>query len=432
MARVAGREAVTRAEAFRLASSGLFLVSVFYGYVWIGITLPLSMLVLPLVFIAHLDRDVATDVPRGALLLLGMTLPIGLQAAAGRPLEGKPDAVVFLSVAYAVATVIALRRVELSDKQLRSSLQIGGLVTCAVMLATIAFLPAGRFLVPGQDALRTQRLYREALKERAKETLPPDGVTDTDDDDAADALRKFDRQATAEEEALYQDKAVMRSALGRSNTIAWYLVFLFSVCFFAGSWWLSALFAAVALATLTRFAVLFLVGIVAMRIAWRRGVGLWTLAACSLAVGVAGMAAILVLKHAQVVLPISLDARAWYWNSALDVIANHPLIGTPRSDILETFDVSIVWTPCNGFLWVVAVTGVVGAAFYFGFVWVALAEIRRMAMTSQLWAGLFVGFVTLLTWSLFEPISLTPTFDVLLAAHYAVARRARRTSGFGE
>ncbi len=107
------------------------------------------------------------------------------------------------------------------------------------------------------------------------------------------------------------------------------------------------------------------------------------------------------------------------------------MIGSPRSDILDTFDLSIVWTPCNGALWVAAVTGLIGAAFYFGFVWVALAEIRRMATTSRLWAGLFVGFVTLLTWSLFEPISLTPTFDVLLAAHYAVARRARGARGFG-
>jgi len=423
---------MTRAEAFRVGSAGLFLVSVFYGYVWIGVTLPLSMLVLPFVFVAHFDRDVTSNIPRGALLLLGMTIPVGVQALSGRPLQGKPDAVVFLSVVYAVFTAIALRRVELSDRQLRSSLEIGGVVTCAVMLATVIFLPPGRFLIPGQDALRTQQLYRDALKERSRETLPAEGVTDTDaDDDSPEELRRFDRRATAAEAALYEDKAVVRSALGRSNTIAWYLVFLFSTCFFAGSWWLAALFAAAALATLTRFAVVFVIGIVAMWIAWRRGVGLWTLAALSLAAGAAGMAVILALKHAQVVLPISLDARAWYWTSALEVVANHPLIGSPRSDILDTFDLSIVWTPCNGALWVAAVTGVVGAALYFGFVWVALAEMRRMATTSRLWAGLFVGFVTLLTWSLFEPITLTPTFDVLLAAHYAVARRARGASGFG-
>ncbi len=424
---------MTRAEAFRVGSAGLFLISVFYGYVWIGITLPLSMLVLPFVFVAHFDRDVTTNIPRGALLLLGMTIPVAVQALSGRPLQGKTDAVVFLSVVYAVVTVIALRRVELSDRQLRSSLEIGGLVTCAVTLATIALLPPGRFLIPGQDAFRTQQLYREALKDRSRERLPAEGITDTDadDDDSPEDLRKFDRQATPAEAELYQDKAVIRSALGRSNTIAWYLVFLFSICFFAGSWWLSALFAGAALATLTRFAIVFVIGIVAMRIAWRRGVGLWTLAAVSLAAGAAGMAVILALKHAQVVLPISLDARAWSWTSAFQVVANHPIIGSPRSDILETFDLSIVWTPHNGALWVAALTGLIGVAFYFGFVWVALAEIRRMATTSRLWAGLFVGFVTLLTWSLFEPITLTPTFDVLLAAHYAVARRARGTSGFG-
>ena len=99
---------MTRAEAFRVGSAGLFLISVFYGYVWIGVTLPLSMLVLPLVFVAYFDRDVVTNIPRGALLLLGMTIPVGLQALAGRPLQGKTDAVVFLSVVYAVATVITL------------------------------------------------------------------------------------------------------------------------------------------------------------------------------------------------------------------------------------------------------------------------------------------------------------------------------------
>ncbi len=297
---------MTRAEAFRVGSAGLFLISVFYGYVWIGVTLPLSMLVLPLVFVAYFDRDVVTNIPRGALLLLGMTIPVGLQALAGRPLQGKTDAVVFLSVVYAVATVITLRRVELSDRQLRSSLEIGGLVTCAVMLATIIFLPPGRFLVPGQDTFRTQRLYMEALKERSKEILPAEGITDTEADAAAspEVVKKFDRRATREEAELYQDKAVVRSALGRSNTIAWYLVFLFSVCFFAGSWWLSALFAAAAVATLTRFAIVFVIGIVAMRMLWRRGVGLETLAGLSLSAGATGMAVILALKHAQIVLPI--------------------------------------------------------------------------------------------------------------------------------
>lgn len=417
---------MSRADGWRLASCGLFLISVFYGYVWIGVTIPLSMLVLPLVFVTHLDRDLLTNVPRGALLLLAMAIPVVLQALSGRPLSGKADAVVFLSVAYAVATIISLRRAVLSDRQLRLSLEVGGLVTCAVMVGTMLLLPSGTFLIPGQDALRTQRLYREA-----QGRLDPSADTAGADDDAIEAdLGSFDRRATAAEAALYERKAIVRSALGRSNTIAWYMVFLFSVCFFSGNWWLAAVFGVVALATLTRFAIVFIIGIVAMWVGWRRGIRLWTLAVVCLSTGVALVAGLLVLKSAQVVLPISLDARTWYWTSALEVVSHHPLIGSPRSYILDKFDLSIVWTPCNGVLWVWVLTGVIGAAVYFGFVSVALGELRRAASASKLWAGLFVGFVTLLTWSFFEPIALTPTFDVLLAAHYAIARSARRVDRF--
>jgi hypothetical protein len=206
-------------------------------------------------------------------------------------------------------------------------------------------------------------------------------------------------------------------------------VFLFSVCFFSGNWWLAAVFGLLALATLTRFAIAFIIAIIVMWMAWRRGVGLTTLALLCVGAGLLAVVSLLVLKNANVWLPISLDARTWYWTTGYQVFSYHPVIGTPRSDILQRFNLSIVWTPCNGFLWVAAVTGLIGAAAYFGFVSVALGEMRRMASTSGLWAGLFVGFVTLLTWSFFEPIVLTPTFDVLLAAHYAIARSSRRLGG---
>jgi hypothetical protein len=411
----------SRGQAVRVASCGLFLASIFYGYVWVGVTLPLSMLVLPLVFVAHFDTKGLGRIPPGAVLLAAMALPVAVQALSGRPPVGKPDAVVFLSVVYALATMVALRRAALSDRQLLSSLVIGGLITTVVMLVTMATLPPGRFLIPGQDFFRTQRKYAEASKERSAEKLQDDESDASADDGVVEDLGKFDRRATESEVELYEQKAVVRSALGRSNTIAWYMVFLFSVCLFAGSWWLAALFGIVAVATLTRFAVLFMAMIVAMRMAWRHGIGLGTLAVACLALGVAGMAGLAALKHADVVLPISLEARVWAWTTGFVVIALHPFFGSPRSEMLRQFNLGIIWTPNNGVLWAVALTGLVGAACYFGFVWVALREMRRMASASRLWAGLFVGFVILLTWNLFEPITLTPTLDVLLAAHYALA-----------
>src|SRR5437870_641618 len=115
----------------RIALPATFLAAVFYGDVSIGISIPVAMLMLPLMFVAFPPRDLLNRraVPIGAVLLTGMVTSVVLQIATGHPPAGKTDAVVFLPIAYGVLTIIGFRRTTLPDDVAWRALVAGGLLT---------------------------------------------------------------------------------------------------------------------------------------------------------------------------------------------------------------------------------------------------------------------------------------------------------------
>ncbi len=405
----------------RATLTGAFIVSIFYGNVWLGITVPVSMLLLPAVFIAYLDVDTLKRIPAGFWLLLGMTLPVVLQFAAGHPMNGKSDAVVYLPIAYAMATMAALQSASLSETLLWRALIVGGILTTAVMVGMMLFAPSGRFLVPGQDFYTTQVSYERAREEKARQLPEVSGGKKGTLPRTVD----FEGKTSSFEAGYYGIKGSIRNALGHSNYISVYFVFLFTVGLFYGSRLYAGVFASATLVTLSRFGVVFLGVALLLWMLHRRGARSTVLTAGMLVFGLLMMAGIIIATGLfDSFLPTSVLARNLYWRSGLEVIARHPWIGAPRSLILDQFNFNIIWNPHNLLLGVGSFSGLIGLTFYLSFLFVSLSSIHRRIAGSRLWAGVFFGFIVLLTWSLFEPIALTPTFEILLAALYMVSRRA--------
>lgn len=412
----------------RTALVGFFLVSIFYGDVWLGITVPVSMLLLPFVFIAFADVNIFKGIPLGFVVLLGMALPIVLQFAAGRPLAGKSDAVVFLPIAYALATMLALRHAEMPAQLIWRALVVGGGISAAVMTLMMLFVPVGHFLVPGQNLYATQHAYQEAAKQGEREPVARRGTASdagsADDFDygrVTKAPLEIEGERTEFEHGFYGFKRKIRNALGQSNYIAVFFVFLFAVAFFQARWTTATVFALLTMATLSRFGVGFLGLTLFLWVLYRRGFTRAVLAAGILGLGLLVMFAA-ILAAGTMALPTSLLNRITYGQSAIDVIAAHPLVGAPRSYVLDRFGLDILWNPHNVLLWVSSLAGIIGLVFYVGFLVLALIEIDRRARTSPMWTGVFFGFVVLLMWGLFEPVAFTPAFELLLAALYTLAR----------
>jgi hypothetical protein len=282
-------------------------------------------------------------------------------------------------------------------------------------------VPAGRFLVPGQDFYTTQVTYERAREEKAARQ-PPEASGDNKG--RLPPTVDFERKTSSFEGGYYNIKGLVRNALGHSNYISVYFVFLFTVGLFYGSRLYAGLFASATLVTLSRFGVVFLAVSVLLWMLHRKGVRSTMLMAGTLVFGLLMMAGIIIATGLfDFFLPTSVLARNLYWRSGLEVIARHPWIGAPRSLILEQFNFNIIWNPHNLLLGVGSFSGLIGLTFYVSFLFVSLSSIHRRIARSPLWAGVFFGFVVLLTWSLFEPIALTPAFEILLAALYMVSRR---------
>jgi hypothetical protein len=405
----------------RTTLTALFIVTIMYGDVWLGITIPVSMLLLPIVFIAYSRVGTFTNVPLGFMLLLGMAVPLAFQYLLGRPLSGKSDAVVYLPVAYAMATMFVLQRAQLPDRTLWHALSWGGFITALVMVLML-FLPARQFLVPGQD-LKASYDHWVQTEIRADQENPGETSSRRASIEGRERRSPLKLGSAPAAMGIYRLKELIKNALGRSNYIAAFFVFLFTVSMFHARWSAAGVFVALTLVTLSRFGLIFLGIALLLWILHRRGFRPIGLAAGTLGFGLLMMFGVVIAgRQLDADLPMSVANRLIYWQSGVDVIGQHVLVGAPRSHFLYEFNIDILWHPHNVLLWVGSLAGVIGLMFYLSFVGVALIEMYRSGLRSGLWAGTFFGFVVLLTWSLFEPIAFTPAFDVLLAALYTLAR----------
>lgn len=400
----------------RSAMALLFVVAIFMGDVWLGITVPISMLLAPVLFVT-MPVSVRDLIP-ALLMLAGLAAVVGLRWASGFSPNGKSDLVVYLPFAYAGLTILALRNVRVEDRSLGRVIVAGGAITGAFMLIVAAVAPPGTAFVPGQNFWATDQQYAESRK---TETLSREQATLSEDK----TPQLFGAEATKGEYKFYDVKNRFKTPLGLSNYLAVFFVFAFIVSAFTDRNWWAALFAAFTLVTLSRFGIGFLilsgvcVGLYRLRISPLR-IAVFTVAVS------AAMIATLWFARDVPFLPTSLTARIDLWKTGVEAIALNPLIGSFRSQVIETLNLSLTWNPHNLILLVWTYFGAIGLVLYLGYLSIILRAFYCLSVDSKLWAGVFVGSVVLLCWGGFEPVAMTAAFEILMATLYVLAVSRRK------
>ncbi|RUU81291.1 O-antigen ligase [Mesorhizobium sp. M7A.F.Ca.MR.362.00.0.0] len=430
--------------------AGLFVAAIFIGDVWlVKLTLPVSMLVLPFLF---LRRDqLSIRLPPAAIPLLSLGAIIGLQFASNfwnPAFRWKSDLAVWLPLVFGGVTVIAIRPWTLSDARARQAMIVGGAITSGIMLGMMVFAPKGLFIVPGQDATHVEAIYAGERAQSAaraetpilapvapvaparpvKGTAAPATAQPSSPAVATPAGREaFATEMQQGDQAFYNLKNRARNALGLSNYIAVFLLFLFAVTLFSGAPLLATAFAICTVLTLSRFGIAFLAIVWAVYFLRSRfrpinAALVWS------AMVAAGLVVAYVFRSDLANIPgiTSVTIRFEYWRSGIVALLDHPLFGAPRSVFLVELGNSVTWNPHNSVLWVAVNFGLIGLAAYLAYVGIVMREVAKAAETSPLFTGAFVGLALVLVWSLVEIIALTPAFEILMAATYSLALNRNR------
>lgn len=447
--------------------SMFFVAAIFLGDVWlVKITLPLSMLILPFILF---DRSQLgfKPFPTAAIPLLCFGAMMVLQCAVYRnnpAFRPRSDMAIWMPLVYAGTAIIALRNTKITETSLLRAMYSGGMITSIIMLGMISFAPSNLFLVPGQNAAQVETSYAESLKKSPSpqvvvQAQPPRAASKSESSQtAADstALTSVSQDAaigTAEDDnltsviieekpvalagreefssgavdkAFYDIKNKSKNFLGQSNYIAVFLVFLFSVSLFSGSPFIAGFFAILTIITLSRFGMVFLLTVTAvyfLRAGVNPVIGIAT-AGAAICIGI-----IALFVWGDLLPPIpgtaSMASRIQYWQSGVDALGLHTIIGAPRSVSLVALDHNITWNPHNSVLWIAVNFGIIGIAAYVVYIWIIMRELGSRARHSEIWMGILIGVATILIWSLLEAIILTPAFEILLATLYVLAHSSR-------
>lgn len=390
----------------------LFIVCIFYGDVSIGMVVPSSMLVLPgLLGVALIRRrNVLSGFSLGLFLLAGLAIMPFLQASLGAGPD-RSDLGLYGPIVYAIATAYTFSLIVLDDKTLWSAMKVGGLLTAAVMVFMMTFVPPHEFIIESQNNLVVEHDYKQELLAHGNDYTSIEQHTPG-----------FTRDM--QDQAFYALKGTARNALGKSNYIAAFFVFLFSVSLFTRKKLLALAFALLTTITLSRMGMIWL-GCVFL--AWliheNKASRNTAIAACL------GIVAVIVYILWQSHGLQSFSTRLASWQSGFGVALDHLPIGAPRSAILEQYGYLITWNPHNSILWLVSLFGVIGLSCYAAYVYLTMSGIYTKAKESPLWTGILFGLGIMLVWSLFEIIVLTPAFEILLAVLYGLSSKKVSNAG---
>ncbi|UCI33430.1 O-antigen ligase family protein [Mesorhizobium sp. B4-1-4] len=428
-------------KTFHVWLAAFFVGAIFLGGVWLGkITLPISTLILPVFFMSRAQFNLRLPPACVPLLVIVVVILIQFGMYLGNPaFRWKSDLAVWLPVAFAGLTIVALRRASISDRMALRSMIAGGAVTAAIMITMIVFVPNGAFLLPGQDAANVEAAYAADVERTTSRPIivqplaqdPASIDAENPSPQTPSVAAPAGREAFSPkvgDQGFYDLKNRARSFLGLSNYIAVFLVFLFAVTLFSGLPLVAAVFGILVFLTLSRFGIAMLVVVTGVYVL-RSKVNPVKAATSAAILCAVGLVVLYVLRDAVPHMPhlASLMARFEYWRSGVDALRLHPIVGAPRSVYLIEMGYSITWNPHNSILWLAVNFGLIGVAGYGAYVWIAVREIAKAAVSSSLWTGVFVGMVALLAWSFEEIIVLTPAFELLLAAMYSLARASRRS-----
>ena len=402
-----------------------FIALVFVGDVWlIKLTLPLSMLVLPVIFVVFRSYKLRSF-PVGIFLLLGIVAIACLQVAFGMSMHVKADLAMWRPTLYAVATIFCLSSAFLPDDQLKSAIFVGGITTGLIMLVMILFAPPDLYLIPQQDVSQTETQFQAQVQAKLQAQFRAFGGEAQTLGDARTQAGgvgvQFSPDLSAGSKAFYGLKNKARNLLGMSNYIAVFLVFVFTVAIFTRSRAVAILMVPLVIMTMSRFGALCLVAAAASYFVNKRGVAASRICVGILVAGAIGvMVFYLVGPHLQNI-AVSVTTRLNFVRSAIEVAAAHTLFGAPRSLILDENGFNIVWSPHSSVLQLAVYFGMAGVALYAAYVWTVFRTLARLSGSSDLWAGISVGLSIAFAWSLLEMIVITPAFEILLASLYALA-----------
>jgi len=401
---------------------GLFACAVFLGDVFLGVTVPAAILLLPFVLLVRIPTLVAARslLSPGLILLSLVAVPVAAQTLLGHGPRGKTDLVLYLPLVYAGLTMAALAGAQLRDRHVQVSFTAGGVLATGLLIGTLAFADPTFYPVPGQNprvTLERQNELRKMIQSEMKGAQP--GVAPPELEPVVEPPLPNDWRRTL---PYYVLKSRARTPLGMSNYLAVVFVFLFNVMLYQRSWW-ALLFAAMVCLTLSRSGAGFLLISCVFWTAHRYGkVRQLTVAGAVAAVFVALAVGVFWDRLPAIPGGESLRMRAWYLNTAMDPISAHPVVGSPRSELVRQFAYAIVWNPHNSVLHLLVLFGVVGTAAYAAYMAVVILAVRQRARESALWCGIMAGIVVALLWSLVEIVVLTPAFEILIASMYCLAR----------
>jgi hypothetical protein len=391
----------------------LLVSAILYGDLFLGVTIPMAVLILPVVVLLRMPR-LLREWPRlpNGFFFLGLTgIAVALQTVFGYGPRGKTDLVVYLPLVYSGLTMIVMSGSRVPDRHVHVTFVAAGVLSGVMLAATLMWGDRESYAVPGQNPVVAQQ------REEDVRTVvrPGAGVVAP-----AEPAVVHETPARA---AYYEFKNRVRSPLGKSNYLAVVFVFLFNVMVYQRSWW-SLLFAGLVLLTVSRSGMAFLLMSVFFWIAHMRG---W-LRAAIVGAGSAALAASVVIlgvgdQYLRTIAGLeTVVARLWFQRAAFEPIAVHPLIGAPRSEVIREFAYPLSWHPHNSILHLLVLFGVLGTIGYLAYAGLVLKAAAIHARQSRVWSGITAGVAITLLWSLVEIVDLTPAFELLMAGIYCAAR----------
>jgi hypothetical protein len=347
----------------------IFLGSVFFGNIYGRFTLPLTIILLPML-VVYLR---AVSIEFISFLPVISCFPVVAQAIAGYPPQ-KADISVYFGFVYSTMIMVGMGRATLDDDRLRLGLIGGGLFIALVMVLT----------------------------------------------SASNFSSELD---------FYAVKNLMVTPLGSSNYLAIFILFSFTVALFFSHYLISAVLAIAIFITFSRtgYIMLALTGLI-----WFVDMRLRPSVRTRKYIFMISMAVLAVIWLALYVnfdsLPLSLANRVELWRDAVGQVLNFPLFGAPRSVYLQIFH-GLAWDPHNSVLNLLILLGVTGTIVYAYFLFVIIKTFRELAFDSLIWKAVYYAVIVSLVWSLFEVILLTPAYDILLAVLFCFARSRKRELG---
>lgn len=400
-----------------------FIIAIFIGDIYAGITIPLALLLIPILLtISYRFLSVRLL----SILLAAMSVPVFVRLGIGG-MPNKIDLTVYLPVVYAALALAAAP--ALTPDRLRSGIFFGAGGTAAIMIAFAIFVPVDNHMIPGQNLQKTDIEYakQQGLRLRIGDQVVTNPSASSPPVDAAEALpetpaasgvsepneaRQFGTKVYGGEAELYDWKNRFKNLLGLSNYVAAFLVFGMTVALFTSRYALAIALGVCIVLTMSRFGIMFGFAATLFWAGHRLGMPRWLILSWFAGSVVSVIVAIVTFPE---LMPTSILIRGEYWQAAALAISKSLLLGWNRSDLLTTMGWTPTWHPHNVLLWVAVYTGIVGLGLYLAYFGAALWLLNRAARLSPMFEGVFVAVVVSLAWSMFEPIAMTPAFEILLA-----------------